>query len=299
MDVACVPAWLPPLLLSALFLGLYDVSKKHAVLGNPVLPVLFWCNVSGALFLLAAFGCTGQLGSALACSMCEYALILVKALIAGASWVFVFTAMRELPISVAGPISASSPLWVFLGGLLMFGEMPSPLQALAMVLIFTGYFLFAAFGKLDRIDFLRSRGIRALFLGILISALSALYDKYLMNVLGLDFRKVQCYFALNLVLVLGIAVLLLRRKKGPGAAAFHPRRSLVATGIFLIAADFCYFYAVSLPEIRISILSLVRRSSCIVSFGAGALLFRERFLGRKAGALALILLGVALLALAR
>lgn len=299
MNLSLLPAWLPPILLSALFLGLYDVAKKHAVNGNPVLPVLFWCNLSGALFLLLVFACAGRLGDALACTPREYALILIKALIAGSSWFFVFSAMRELPISVAGPVGASSPLWVFLGGVLVFHEVPSLLQALAMALIFAGYFLFAAFGRLDRIDWLRSRGVRALFLGMLISALSALYDKYLMNVLHLDFRKVQCYFALNLVLVLGIAASFRLLRRGSSAAPFRPRWSLAATGIFLIAADFCYFYAITLPEIRISILALARRASCIVSFGAGALLFRERFLGRKLAALALILFGVALLALAR
>lgn len=299
MGTTDFPVWLAPILLSALFLGLYDVAKKHAVNGNPVLPVLFWCNLSGALFMLLAFACAGHLGGVLGCSLREYLLILVKAFIAGSSWFFVFTAMRELPISVAGPVSASSPLWVFLGGVLVFHEVPSLLQALAMALIFAGYFLFAAFGKLDRIDYLRSRGVRALFLGMLISALSALYDKYLMNVLHLDFRKVQCYFALDLVLVLGIAAGARLLRRGRAALPFRPRWSLVATGIFLIAADFCYFYAVSLPESRISLLSLTRRASCIVSFGVGALLFQERFLGRKAAALVLILLGVALLAVAR
>jgi len=299
MNAPFFPAWLPPLLLSAVFLGLYDVSKKHAVNGNPVLPVLFWSNVFGAVFMLLAFACTGTLGAALACTPREYALIAVKALIAGGSWFFVFAAMRELPISVAGPVSASGPLWVFLGGVLVFHEAPTRWQLLAMVLVFAGYLLFASFGKLDRIDWLRSRGVRALFLGMLISALSALYDKYLLNVLRLDFQKVQCYFALNLVPVLGLAAAASGLRHRVGAPAFRPRWSLLATGFFLIAADFCYFYALTLPDVQISVLSLTRRSSCVVSFVIGMWLFRERFPGRKAAALALILLGVALLALGR
>lgn len=299
MNASFFPVWLPPILLSALFLGLYDVAKKHAVNGNPVLPVLFWSNLFGAIFLLLAFACTGTLGAALACTPREYALIAVKALIAGGSWYFVFAAMRELPISVAGPVSASGPLWVFLGGVLVFHEAPTRWQLLAMVLVFAGYLLFASFGKLDRIDWLHSRGIRALFLGMLISALSALYDKYLMNVLRLDFQKVQCYFALNLVPVLGLAAAASGLRRRGRVRVFRPRWSLLATGFFLIAADFCYFYTLTLPEVQISVLSLTRRSSCVVSFVVGTWLFRERFPGRKAGALALILLGVALLALGR
>ena len=62
-------------------------------------------------------------------------------------------------------------------------------------------------------------------------------------------------------------------------------------------ADYAYFYAVSMPDIHISILSLVRRCSCIVTFAFGVWYFRDLNIRRKVIALALILAGVAILAL--
>ena len=47
-------------------------------------------------------------------------------------------------------------------------------------------------------------------------------------------------------------------------------------------ADFAYFYALSLPGAMISIVSMVRRGSVLVSFVCGAVLFRERNLKAKA-----------------
>ena len=75
------------------------------------------------------------------------------------------------------------------------------------------------------------------------------------------------------------------------------RGTIPATGILLIAADWLYFYTVSLPDMPISILSLVRRCSCIVTFAVGSWYFRDANLKRKAFALGMILLGVVLLAL--
>ncbi len=292
------PAWLAPILLSALLLGVYDVTKKRAVADNPVMPVLFLSNLCGTLFLVSGLALTGHLAAALACTPWQWLLILGKAVIVASSWACVYYAMRELPISIASPVRASAPLWVFLGGLVLFGEIPNGLQAVAMLAIFAGYYAFAALGKLEDIDWRRHRGIRAIFIGTLLGAGAALYDKYLLNVLKLDFLTVQCYFALNLVAVLGgfWGVYYLR---GRQSRPFHWHWTIAATGVLLIAADFCYFYAVSLPEIQISILSLVRRSSCVVSFLIGAGLFRERHLRRKLAALALILAGVILLAWAR
>ena len=296
MDAGLVPGWLGPILLSALLLGFYDVAKKHAVRDNPVAPVLFWSNLCGTFLLLGGLLAAGVLREALQCAPREWTLILGKAVLVAASWACVYYAMRELPISIAAPVRASSPLWVFLGGVLIYGEIPTLLQAAAMLMIFGGYFAFAVFGKLENIDWRRHKGVWAIAAGTLLGAGAALYDKYLLNVLHLDFRQVQCYFSLNLVLVLGLFYLFRRKRR---EQPFRWRWTVAATGILLIAADFCYFYAVSLPDIRISVLSLVRRSNCVVSFALGAAIFRERFLGRKGVALALILLGVALLAAAK
>ncbi|MBR7115397.1 MAG: EamA family transporter, partial [Alistipes sp.] len=62
--------------------------------------------------------------------------------------------------------------------------------------------------------------------------------------------------------------------------------------IFLTAADMAYFVALSQPEAMVSVVSMVRRSSVVVSFACGALLFGERNFRSKAIDLAFILVGM-------
>ena len=108
----------------------------------------------------------------------------------------------------------------------------------------------------------------------------------------------QLYFSIDLVFVLGAAFLIRKFcfKKGCG---YEWRWSVPLTGILLISADFLYFYAVSIPETHISILSLVRRSSCVLTFAIGAKYFRDQHVWKKAFALASILAGIIILALAK
>jgi uncharacterized membrane protein len=73
---------------------------------------------------------------------------------------------------------------------------------------------------------------------------------------------------------------------------FHWHWSIPFISIFLSAADFVYFYALSVPGAMISIVSMIRRGSVIVSFLFGAMLFHERNLKSKAIDLALVLLGM-------
>ena len=289
--------WLLPVLASALALGFYDICKKHALRDNSVMPVLFLSTCTGTVGFVAYLALTGKLADAVAVTPAELGLISAKVLLVGGSWVSSYYAIRELPITLASPIRSTAPLWTFLGGVLIFGERLTAIQILAAAVIFAGYAVFSICGKLEGFP-LRSRGMVLIIVGTLLGAASALYDKYLMNVLKLPAPRVQFCFMTGLAVLLGVSWLIRRFCFGHN----HPfvwKWTIPAIGLLLVLADALYFYAVSMPEAQISLVSMLRRMSCIVSFGFGALLFGEKNLKRKLAALALFLAGVILLSLRR
>ncbi len=279
-------------------LGIYDICKKHAVRENSVMPVLFFATLTGSLFFVGGSALSGNLSAIVRCSWGEWHLLLLKSLLVSASWTAVYYAMRELPISIAAPIRASAPMWTFIGSLFIFSEYPDLPQAFAMLLIFCGYYSFSLIGKLEGISFRKHRGVHLILLGTLLGAASALYDKYLLSSLQIPRQTVQFWFSVDLVFVLGGAFAI-RRFCFKNHRPFHWRWSIPATGLLLILADYLYFYAVSLPDIQISILSLIRRSSCIVTFLVGARCFHDANIRLKAAALVLILCGILLLAFSK
>lgn len=293
-----IPNWFLPIIGSALGLGFYDICKKHAVRDNSVMPVLFFATLTGSLFFIAGVLLFGDFRSAIVCTPHVWFLLLLKSLLVGSSWTCVYYAMRDLPISLAAPIRASSPLWTFLGGLILFHEVPTIWQAVGMTLIFGGYYFFSVLGKMEGFSFRRSRSVHLILLGTLLGACAALYDKYLLNTLRIPRDTLQLWFSIDLVFILGSAYLI-RYLAFKGTRRFEWRWTIPATGILLILADFLYFYAVSMPDIHISILSLVRRCNCVVAFGFGVWLFHDANVKRKAIALLFILLGVAVLGLAK
>lgn len=290
-----VPAWFLPTLASALTLGIYDFCKKHAVRDNAVPPVLFFASLSGTAVFVLATALSGRFAETVFCGWRAYGLLWLKSAIVGASWWCAYYALRDLPISIAAPIRASAPVWTFIGSLILFGEIPTWIQALAMLLTFAGYCVFSLLGKLEGFP-LRSPGMVWLGAGTLLGACSALYDKFLLNSLRLPRETVQFHFAVDLIPLLGIAYWITYLRGGE-KRRFEWRWTIVLSGVLLIAADYMYFYAVGLPDIKISIVSLVRRCGCIVPFVLGAWYFHDRHMRGKAAALALILIGVAILGL--
>ena len=289
--------WLLPVLVSALALGFYDVCKKHALRDNSVMPVLFLSTCAGTLGFIAYLALMGKLADAVAVTPKELGLISLKVLLVGGSWVSAYYAIRELPITLSSPIRSTAPLWTFLGGVLIFGERLTWTQLLAAAVIFAGYAVFSVCGKLEGFP-LRSRGMVLIIAGTLLGAASALYDKYLMNTLRLPPHRVQFLFMTGLTLLLSVSWLIRSFCFG-NRHPFVWKWTIPAIGLLLVLADALYFHAVGMPGTQISLVSLLRRMSCIVSFGVGALLFGERNLKRKLAALALFMLGVVLLSLRR
>lgn len=294
-----MPRYLVLILLSAFILGIYDIFKKASVKDNAVLPVLFFSNVAGMLFFMLLTALQGKFVE-YACGITSgwhFFLIFVKACIVAGTWGLCFYAMRELPISIAAPIRATAPFWTFIGGLIWFREYPNLLQGLAMLIIFAGYYMFTVISKMDGINFKKNKGFHCIILGTLIGSFAALFDKYLMGVVNVPKSTVQFYFIVDLVSIFGIAYLV-RCLFFKDSRKFEWRWSIAVTGILLVFADYTYFSAVSIPGVQIAILSLLRRSSCIVTFLIGYKYFKEGNFKVKLCALVLFLIGIALLAIA-
>lgn len=289
-------------LASALLLGGYEVARKSAVARNAVLPVLLTANLGGlglllfGAFLLRVFPDLG-LGidfSVEELTLTEHLLVGTKSILVTSSWLCAYFAVKHLPISVAGPLRSLSPLVTVLGALILFGETPSPLQFLGMLVLFGGYFGFAWLGRAEGIVYHADRWVWLLLLGTLLGALSGLYDKYLLQHFRLDPTTLQLWFTLdNVLLQAGLTWALWWRSREKNPFTFRPVIPLV--GALLLCADQFYFRALAEPDALVSVVSLVRRTSVVVSFTVGGLLFREKLLRKKSAFLLVLLSGVTLL----
>lgn len=297
--------WLLLAFLSATLLGFYDVFKKQSLKDNAVIPVLFLNTLFCSLIFLPFIGLSAMKpdwmsGSIFEVPMAgweEHRFILLKAVIVLSSWILGYFGMKHLPITIVGPINATRPVMVLVGALLVFGERLNLWQWVGVLLAIASFFLLSRSGKREGIDFKHNRWIGCIVLAAVLGAVSGLYDKYLMapvdqGGLGVDRMLVQSWYNIYQLGMMGCMLLLLWWPKRHSTTPFHWHPCIPLISIFLSAADFAYFYALSLDDAMISIVSMVRRGSVIVSFLFGAMVFREKNLKSKAVDLALVLLGM-------
>ena len=294
--------WLGWILASCVVLSLYDLSKKASVRGNAVFPTLFGSTLSGWLAVTAFLLVRGGFAAALDLPRGHIALLLLKSCIVGASWTATYMALRTLPITCAAPIRATGPLWTLVGAILLFSEVPTLLQAVGMAFVVVGCIAFSRSAAHEGIDFWHSRAVLFAFLGTLLGSCSALYDKHLLKGLGIPTGTVLWWFMGGMCVIYGAAALLRLRARSDSTFARHSfqwRWTIPLVGVLLAVSDACYFNAVSIPDAKISVLSMIRRSSVVLTFFLGGAVFHETNLLRKAAALAAILVGVMTLCLAK
>ena len=284
--------WLALAFLSAALLGFYDVSKKHSLRDNAVIPILFLNTLFCSLIFLP-FAFRTPFGG---WEVQRY--ILLKACIVLSSWLLGYIGIKHLPITIVGPINATRPVMVLIGALLIFGERLNLWQWAGVLLAILSFFLLSRSGKKEGIDFKHNRWILCTVGAAILGAISGLYDKYLMATeggLGLPRLTVQCWYNFYQMGMMGVMLLLLWWPKRNEGTPFQWRWSILLISVFLSVADYVYFYSLSLDGALISVVSMVRRSSVLVSFMLGAVLFHEKNLRSKAIDLALVLLSMALL----
>ena len=296
--------WLVLAFLSAALLGFYDSFKKKALASNAVIPVLFLNTLFSSLIFLP-FIVVSYTSDALDNSIFlvgsggweTHKYVVLKSFIVLSSWVLGYFGMKHLPLTIVGPINATRPVMVLVGAMLFFGERLNGWQWLGVALAVGSFFMLSRSGKKEGIDFRRDHWIWMIVGAALLGAVSGLYDKYLMaspadGGVGLDKMLVQSWYNIYQCFMMGAMLLLLwwpnRKKNTP----FHWHWSIVFISIFLSAADFVYFYSLSLPGAMISIVSMIRRGSVIVSFLFAAIAFHEKNLKSKVVDLALVLLGM-------
>jgi len=295
--------WLYLGVFSAVFLGLYDISRKHALRDNAVLPVLFFAVVAEALMMVPVAilsPASPELMTRLGLFIPQFDLTahfycFLKTIIVAVLWILAYFSMKHLPISIVSPIGASGPAWTLVGAMLVFGERLTATQWVAFAVLFVSYYVFSVVGSREGIVFHTNKWVIFLFIAVVVGAASALYDKFLVQKLGLSAVGVQVWFMLYMVPVLAITLLVFWWPNRARYTPFEWRWSIPLIGLWLAIADVAYFKAIGCSGTLISLLAAVRSSGVVVSFAAGAVFFSEVRIRQKSFALAGVLAGVFLL----
>lgn len=278
--------WSVLAVFSAVLLGLYDVAKKKALQQNGVLAVLLVATAISTL-LVSPFLTLGPAS--------DYLRLALKAVLVTASWISGMIGLKLLPITTVSTIKGSRPVFVVLFSILLFGERLDWMQWAGIATVLLALWLLGRNSKSDASVQARRKGFFFMGISIVTGVASALYDKHIIS--GMEPLFVQSWTNLFITVILGICVLVKAAIDGENRERIRWDWTLLIVAVLITGADALYFFALKQPGALLSVISVIRRASVLVTFIFGALLFKETNLKRKSLIMLLMAAGVVLLML--
>ena len=269
---------------SAFMLGVYDVAKKQSLKRNSSLGVLLLATFFSTLFL-SPWLSHGPLQ--------DHLRLMVKAVLVTVSWIAGMEGLKRLPITIASTIKASRPVFVLLLSILMFGEKLNAWHWAGSIVAMVALYMLSLSSRKEGIEFTRNAGVAWMAVSVAAGVASALWDKHIMGSMEPLFVQSWCNLYVTVLLALTVGFFWLRDKEH-----FQPIRwdwNILLIAVFITTADALYFFSLKDSGALLSVISMIRRSSVLVTFIGGAILFKETNLRSKSLALAVLLAGMALI----
>lgn len=284
--------WVILSLISAFLLGFYDIFKKSTVVGNAIIPVLFYSTMISALiflpFIVTSWLCPDWYAAGFRSvfyveplTWRQHLLIFGKTAMILISWMFSYSAMKNLPITVVGPVNQLRPAISLVLLFVIFREHLNGTQWVGVILAMVSFWLMGRSGRKEGIHFKTNKWVYMLLASALLVALSGVYDKFLLSKETISPATIQAWYTVYdflMMAVLFFAVWRPKRKEQP----FEWRWGIFAMAVFVTVADVIYLSGLAQEAAVIVLIPLILYGvRLVVSFFYGVFFFKEKNIRSK------------------
>ncbi|MGN1180264.1 MAG: EamA family transporter [Suilimivivens sp.] len=277
--------WMLLVLLYGVLKGVREVVKKKALTKNTVMEVLFFYTLLAFLFVVP------DAGNATGLETEYYFYIALKSFVIFLAWIFSFKAIDKMPISIYGILDLSRVLFATLLGVFVLKEVLSIFQITGLILVSAGLLLLKFRPGLGKRE-IPKEDIKVIyvvfaFASCILNAVSGLMDKILMK--SVTSSQLQFWYMLFLLLYYGIYLVATRtRIRG----SVWKNGWIWLLSILFVIADRALFIANGMEDSKITVMTLIKQSGCVVTILAGKFIFKEKNIGYKLFCAAVIVAGI-------
>lgn len=286
-------SWMLLVLLYGLLKGGREIAKKKAMETNSVMDVLVAYTVLSLIMVLPQAPQAGGLEPRF------YFFIALKSFCMFCAWLCGFYCLKKLPVSLYGIISLSRVIFGTLLGVIFLHETMTVLQIAGMILVIGGLLMlkFKPHSSANPVAnpanstsatvsvFL----VLLAFASCIFNSFSGFMDKILMR--DISSAQLQFWYMLFIVIYYILFVLIKRQKL---SWTVLKNGWVWALAAMFVIGDKALFIANANPNSRITMMTLIKQSACIVTILGGKFIFHEKGIGYKLICAAVVICGIVL-----
>jgi len=274
--------WILYVFIYGILKGSREGMKKAALKKSSSTEILFFYTLIGLLFALPFSG------SAFSLPPIMIFYIFIKAAVVCTAWLFAYAALKTMSVSLYGIMDLSRMVFSTLFGVFWLGESLTVPKIAGMILVVLGLFL----ANLKK-DNGTGKGVTfvvllSAILNCFFNAISGTMDKVLMQYMNSE--QLQFWFMLFMTIIYG-AILIVRKEK-VHISTLKANFWIPLMSLSLIVGDRLLFEANANPGSEVTIMTVIKQSSVLVTVLTGWLVFHEKHILYKLFCTAIVLSGI-------
>lgn len=269
--------------------GAREIVKKKCLERNSVVEVLFFYTLIGFILVLLIPGRE----EALTLDHAKLPYIFIKSFVIFLAWILSFMAIKSMPVSMYGVIDMSRVIFATLLGTLILHETWSVGQMIGLPLVLIGLFMLRIIkGSKDADEKISAKTVIFALLSCALNAFSGFLDKVLMK--DVTSSQLQIWYMFFLVLLYGLFLIFqrIKTKTKINWKVLLKNYWIPLLALMFIIADKCLFIANGYPESKITVMTLIKQSSCFVTIALGRIVYKEKNIVKKSICAAVVLAGI-------
>ncbi len=211
----------------------------------------------------------------------------IKAAVCCIAWMFSLMAIKSMSVSLYGIMDLSRMVFSTMLGVLMLGESLTGAKIAGLLLVVTGLALVNT-RKHTASGTMTLFSLVAVLLNCFFNAVSGVMDKIIMK--SIDSNQLQFWFMFFMTIINGI-ILAVRREK-ISFSSVKTNYWIPLMSISLILGDRLLFEANANPQSEVTLMTLIKQSSVIVTVLTGRFVFKEKGLLFKLLCTAIVITGI-------
>ena len=273
--------WIVFVIIYSLLKGSRDGMKKAALKKSSSNEILFFYTLIGFILVIPF----SEDAFSVAPLFIFYSFL--KAAAVSAAWIFALMALKNMSVSLYGIMDLSRVVFSTGLGVFVLGEAFTTKKAIGVTLVIAGLLL---------VNFKKSANSKGMTLPVLIAALlncflnavSGTMDKVLMQYMSSS--QLQFWFMLFSALIYG-AVLLVTHEK-VSVKALKNNFWIPLLSLSLVFGDRLLFEANASPLSEVTLMTVIKQSSVVVTVLTGWLIYKEKDILYKLMCTAIVLSGI-------
>lgn len=273
--------WIFFVIIYSLLKGSRDGMKKAALKKSSSTEILFFYTLIGLILVLPF----SKDAFSIAPVYIFYSFI--KALVVCTAWLCALWALKSISVSLYGIMDLSRMVFSTLLGVFVLGENLTPQKIIGIIAVLTGLFL-VNLKRNSSAEKTTAVALVAALANCFFNAVSGTMDKVLTK--DMTSSQLQFWFMLFLVIIYGVIIFI----RGEKITLGHLKTNywIPLMSLSLVIGDRLLFEANAASQSQVTLMTIIKQSSVLVTVLTGWLVFKEKHILYKLMCAGIVLLGI-------